>query len=418
MKKRVLAGAAALILALSLCACGNKNPADDGEPTVESLAAKLAAVGDEGYLSAAMSVHMTLQEEGVAMGVDMSADIESDGHISHMSDIGVNMAGDGFSVDLTMETWYNEETGETYQNGVFMDEETGWTKSIMESGDAGVNIMADALGELVDVTTARMDQNSAGEYLLTWTASPESMATFLTASVGNYADGVPMGDAAVQAVFDRATQEPVSMTMTSTYLDENNSGCSISFIMEFAETNGDKVLAIPEDIIKNAVEEGYNFTDDMEVSHNGKLYSDGEGSDPVIDALAAYLADNDEGCEYVYLWHYDGSASLDWSTYGDDWYGAAAVDHAGPNYVSELESAYADRLAQIEEQYGAPREKTETSAVYISSDYNTVSVRCVTLDDGYYYEYAIAMLDVSGTEEQALERLETMKAMTDISPYV
>lgn len=411
IKKKVLALLLALVVLLSLCACGDRQVESEepAEPTAEYFEAKLNTIGDKGYISAIMSLYMTLQEEGNAMGLSMTANFEHSGSVGHIGDAVISLMGDSFGFEIDTDTWLDEANGIMYENAVFMDEDSGWVKSSVYASELGASAFFDGIGRLLDGAEPILDSNSGDDWVLSWTALSANVADFLRNVAGGYADGVPMGDGNVAVTFDRASREPVSMTLTSTYLDDSNSGCSITFTTEFAGIGSDKTLDIPAEVVETAVENTGMNDSGVEISENGKLHIEGSGSDEKAYNLCDYLSNEDSGCEYVYLRYYDDATLVDWSTYGDNWYGSMAIDHTLDMSLYDIREAYADRAAQLDTEYGEARERSDNAALYVSADYNTASVRYICIDGDWYYEYAVAMLDTEATEADALSCLDYMK---------
>lgn len=450
MKKKFLALAMALAMVFSLAGCSGL-PFGDKAPTAEDLMDGLQAMDPSKYNDLGIEMAISGSQDGQAVDIGLEAGVEMAGNIMHIYDMSLDMGMSGFSLTVGLEGWLDLDGNTQYMSMSALGMDSGWTKSTSDGSDSfSMDSLMDAMGA--------SDGNNAVEYVLephekgqdwavSWTADGGDLASLADGFASDYGvDGVDDVAVSAKAWFDEESHAIKSITVTA---DSSADGtdASVDIRIEFRTMNGDGSLSIPADVIESAVEEsdsgnlfggvggdvidpfgsgddadpgfgGFDGDDafsrpsDLEYDglSSGKLVNDGDGTDELMDSLAARIVELDPDCNNVYVYHYSGCTTVSYYTSGDDWSGSLMIERVFDPSWGSAEDEFIDQAEFL-------RGWNEGSDPYSEDEHNILfltegSLGCWDLDyatwEGDIYMSADVYTYGDSSAEDVMQYLLTM----------
>lgn len=356
MRKRVFALAMAVVMALSLAACGKAprvKPGDLDEPesggrgssgrvemvTAETLMDRMSALGDEGYMNMRMLVEAdTEDDDGNAFTMSVSADAEYAGDVVHISDMIISYAMQGFSMDFSADVWSDKSSNESYMKIKMFGQDIGWMASDDSDSDGSSEMAGDAADMAGNVSKLYNDaeltlmprKSDDDDWVVRWSLSLDELydAMDLESIAGNSTGN---GTVDCEARF-APDMSPKSLEA------KTSSGTNVKVAFEFIEIGGKKKLSIPADVIAEAANNDgsaffggsggdIDFGGDIDIGgsvdtgNTGGSGGSNIGGDGFIDGLAAAIKRVDSGEGSVDTYDFGDYHVLDYRTgKSGEWY--------------------------------------------------------------------------------------------------
>lgn len=382
LMRRAGALALAAMLAMSLCACGGMGGGK--APTAEELVAGVSKPDPDKYNSMRMSMDMHGVEDGQEAAVKLAMAVDAAGGISHMRDVEVTIESQGFSMTIAMEGWLDENADTAYMNVSAMGEESGWTKSSLEDAGMDMSAATDMAGDISKLwpegTELTLKDHKKGEdYEVSWAIGEDAMSAILGDAEDLSGESMSFDTANGTACFDEGDR-----SLKSIRIDAEGEDGNMTFLLEYLETNGDKTLSVPQDVIDAAAgseiidtetdSEGDagsgNGWDGTYTTAEGGYQTDDDGWDDLIDGMATAIQAKISGDDTVQVTHYSDYADLEFSHYEDQWHGNVEImnvtsdEYGGAPTYFEHEAAFAE-----EWHHGAdPARSSDDVVLYMGDD--------------------------------------------------
>jgi len=437
----------AVAMAMSLAACGPK------EPTAQELVDGIGSIDAKKYSEISLSVDMTYSGGDVdSMSIEADAEV-ADG-IVHLSDVSMNVGSSGFTMKIGLEAWLDLAGDVGYMNLSMFGEETGWAKTDIDDDGSGFDVkdadLSKAVEKLTEGATLELqerDKKSEDDYVVRWTMDADVLKSLAKSIGSGDASSMDISSAEGSMRFDHGSRQLKGLALAC---DMSMDGEDVTFdlVADIKKLNEDGELFIPEDVVEEAskngesdvgglfgfdgaddeVDPGFSVggggigdqpfgqtpggAQDGTVSSYGdhsNLNMDGEGTDELLDGLAAYLADYDQ-MGNVYVHHYDGYAVLGWyPATGDEWMGSIELTHyqvvseyADPRADFENDVKFLGEYTGTEPTYGG---MDESDAVFIREGSNSFDLDYVCCgDNGVYIESTIHCYEHK-TNDEIMEHL-------------
>ena len=406
MKKKVLSLLLAFGMLLSLAACAKK------EPTAEELLAGARNVNTDECQSMDVHAGVAAAADGEDVSLTLDAGVEVQSDIIHISNMKMEIGTMGITMMVTAVGWLDAENKVSYMNMTAFGETSGWVKSEMDNGDDGFSVDS-LLAKFSDadiIKNVAMAEHAKGEdYVVTWELDGKAFADVMN-DTGDENLNLDLDDATANcsATFDEETQRMKTLDVICDVSKDEGDG-TVEFSVVFNKPDVDKTLVIPSEVLDEAVESEdgadiFSFGDGTEVEpvlpeystegqpdetfggydddagynyggDGGSVTNDNAGYDDVIDPLAEQVAATDVNHKGIYVYHYDGMASMSYSTGGLDWVGDVMVEHMDPEAWGSAENAFLDQVDWLHTWYGNEP---------IAGSVEDKSVTFAKLDDGQY----------------------------------
>ena len=403
MKKKILSLLLVLAMLLSLAACAKK------EPTAEELLEGIRKVDASKFQDLDLSVSMTTEQDGQAMDFTMKSGVAMRGDVVHIYDMSVDVGMSGLSITVKAEGWLDSANKVSYMNMSALGQESGWTKSAMDDSEMNFDVknMLDKFSKDEVMRNLTLQEHEGGEqYVVTWEFDVDALADIMS-TLPAECDSTRVDSVTAAAWFDEATHDLVTLQV-GTGVSDDDGMVDINVMFMFKTWNGDEKLAIPSEVVETAVEDsdssdpfgfdsmmeddepepqlpdyepddsfggydddaGYDYSGD-----GGPVTNDGEGYDEVIDPLAEQVALNDPNHKGIWVYHYGGMTSMNYSTGGLDWIGDVMVEHMDPETWGSAEDAFKEQADWLRTWYGGDP---------VTGSVEEKSVTFAKLDEGNY----------------------------------
>lgn len=423
-KTKLIAGILAAVMLLGLTGCGLTKKAS-AEDLVKNAAASIDPAKYQD-MDVIMVTSATADDQESGMTLEMS--IETSKDVVHIYDTTMTASALGLVFEIGLEAYSDETTKTQYANVSAFGMDSGWTKYSSEEASedaeaAAALLSASGLAESVltvdagtELTLA--DRKKGEDYVVTWIASKDKLADFVT-GMDDTTNVDDLSDVNVTATFSADTQAIKSIAMSCEVTSESVGTMDIEIV--FKTTNGDKALAVPQDVIDSAEEaeaeddSDWDFelsddSDDWDFSWDDDDYDDdwdsswdndfpvidegydydasatgiskyGEGSDETIERLADTLCELDANGR-ADIWYFSGLNELDWTpSLMDGWTANLYIYHIGEDYGSTPAEMYASQCEFIESWYEDPE-------LTMGDENSTQCLRLETSDGSSELDYA------------------------------
>lgn len=250
--------AAAFVLLACLSGCSK-------EPTAKELMGGVPQTDPEKFYDLDIAMDMTMSVDGQDATMTLAGRAEGRGALMHLYDMDMSVGASGFNLTITMEMWIDMAEDVMYARMDLLGQDSGWLRMAGSLADAGFSFsgLTDAAGGVGKLDTDAVDlvlepHEKGSDYVVTWTgdgAALREMAGMLN-GLSELEDGageVDVRSALMTACFDEETRALKSVRIESE-TDGSGSAAAVRVTVTYHEMNGDKELAIPQDVAGSALD--------------------------------------------------------------------------------------------------------------------------------------------------------------------
>lgn len=422
--KKVFACLLALAMTVSLAACGGS------KVTAQGLLDGIPEIDQGRYQDIVMDIKVetTGGDMGGTGAIGLKCGIEAAGNVWHMYDGSMSVGASGFDMSFEMESWMDMTSGQNYSRMTIFGQDSGWTSS--GSGD-GLSIdtpeLSDFMSGLPDIwkdagtEPALADRGKKDDYVVTYKIPASAVNSVMDMMGEAESGGLDIGDLDVSMLFSVDNQSLKQVRVTGTGADG-----AIDMNIVFRAINGDKTLAIPDDIKAAAVsdpgfdlglsgDDGFSsgvFEDWPE--EDDVYWADSDGQDEMIDGMGLKLSRTVSAPDTVRVWHMSDYSELDFTHTGYDWHGSLDVRHYVTDEYGGADGYFSGQRDFCAEYYSdlEPYFSNATEIIYIR-DGNEMDM-CRLLGDGVTISAEIYLDGDEASEDALLARLGELLSMAGI----
>lgn len=368
--------ALAAMMAMSLCACGGMG---GKAPTAEELTAGVTKPDPDKYNSMRLSMDMRgVEEDGQETAVKLAMAVDAAGGVSHMRDVEVTIESQGFAMTIAMEGWLDENADTAYMNVSAMGEESGWTKSSLEDAGMDMSAATDMAGDISKLwpegTELSLKDHKKGEdWEVSWAISEDVMSAITGDAENLSGESMRFDTANGTACFDEGDR-----SLKSIRIDAEGEDGNMAFLLEYLETNGDKTLSVPQEVIDAAAgseidgpegDAGSGW-DGTYTTAEGGYQTDGDGWDDLIDGMATAIQAKISGDDTVQVTHFEPYADLKFAHYEDNWHGNVEIMHVISDEYGGMDEYFKEESDWAAEWHGGtePARSGDDMVLYMGDD--------------------------------------------------